>query len=249
MTEQIKINPAEFKDMKTELLRFLMSYKFALDQMKTKIDILKSEFKHIHDYNPIEHVTSRVKSPESIMRKAHKKGCPFKIDDIRENIRDIAGLRITCSFETDIYVLHEMLKKHHDIEIVEEKDYIKQPKGNGYRSLHLIISVPVFMSDREEKVLVEVQIRTIAMDFWATLEHKIYYKYDKDIPEHIILELTEAATAAHQLDQKMETLHTEINVIKANNQEEDELEVLQIDDERFHLPMSFFNRLSSVNWL
>ncbi|WP_253288769.1 GTP pyrophosphokinase family protein [Amphibacillus sp. MSJ-3] len=249
MKEQMKINPTELKEVKTELMRFFMGYRFALDQMKTKIDTLKSEFKHIHDYNPIEHVTSRIKSPESIMRKVHKKNCPFTIEGIRENIRDIAGLRITCSFETDIYVLRDMLQKHRDIKIIEEKDYIKNPKGNGYRSLHLIIAVPVFMSDREEEVLVEVQIRTIAMDFWATLEHKIYYKYNKDIPNHIKLELTEAATVAHQLDKKMEALHTEMNVIKANNQAENELEVLELDGEQFHLPTNFLDQLNRVNWI
>jgi len=240
MTEQVKFDIAEHKEMKDQIMRLLISYKFSLEHMKTKIDILKSEFKHIYNYNPIEHVTSRVKTPDSIIRKANKKGCPITLDSIRKNIRDIAGIRITCSFETDIYVLHEMLKRHRDIKIIEEKDYIKEPKGNGYRSLHLIISVPISMSDREEEVFVEVQIRTIAMDFWASLEHKIYYKYNKEIPIQIKKELAEAANTAHQLDQKMEALHEEVNKIKANDIDDENFEIFEVNDKQFYLPSNFF---------
>ncbi|BAM48070.1 GTP pyrophosphokinase [Amphibacillus xylanus] len=249
MKEELEINPNHFKDRKKELLRFLMGYKFALEQLKTKIDLLKSEFKHIHDYNPIEHVTSRVKTPESIMRKAQKKGCPLTLESIRKNIRDIAGLRITCSFESDIYVIHRMLEEHGDVNIIEEKDYINNPKGNGYRSLHLIVEVPVFMTDREQRVLVEIQIRTIAMDFWASLEHKIFYKYNREIPEHIKHELAEAAEVAHMLDKKMEALHTEVNLIKSNQEEDEEVETIQINDEQFRFPVAFINRLTQVNWM
>lgn len=249
MKEELEINPNHFKDRKKELLRFLMGYKFALEQLKTKIDLLKSEFKHIHDYNPIEHVTSRVKTPESIMRKAQKKGYPLTLESIRKNIRDIAGLRITCSFESDIYVIHRMLEEHGDVNIIEEKDYINNPKGNGYRSLHLIVEVPVFMTDREQRVLVEIQIRTIAMDFWASLEHKIFYKYNREIPEHIKHELAEAAEVAHMLDKKMEALHTEVNLIKSNQEEDEEVETIQINDEQFRFPVAFINRLTQVNWM
>ncbi len=249
MKEELEINPNHFKDRKKELLRFLMGYKFALEQLKTKIDLLKSEFKHIHDYNPIEHVTSRVKTPESIMRKAQKKGYPLTLESIRKNIRDIAGLRITCSFESDIYVIHRMLEEHGDVNIIEEKDYINNPKGNGYRSLHLIVEVPVFMTDREQRVLVEIQIRTIAMDFWASLEHKIFYKYNREIPEHIKHELAEAAEVAHMLDKKMEALHTEVNLIKSNHEEDEEVETIQINDEQFRFPVEFINRLTQVNWM
>src|SRR5690554_2837851 len=249
MKEELEINPNHFKDRKKELLRFLMGYKFALEQLKTKIDLLKSEFKHIHDYNPIEHVTSRVKTPESIMRKAQKKGYPLTLESIRKNIRDIAGLRITCSFESDIYVIHRMLEEHGDVNIIEEKDYINNPKGNGYRSLHLIVEVPVFMTDREQRVLVEIQIRTIAMDFWASLEHKIFYKYNREIPEHIKHELAEAAEVAHMLDKKMEALHTEVNLIKSNQEEDEEVETIQINDEQFRFPVAFINRLTLVYWM
>lgn len=249
MKEEIKLNPSIYKDKKNEMLRFLMGYKFALEQLETKIDLLKSEFKYIHDYNPIEHVSSRVKTPESIMRKVQRKGCDMTIESIRENVRDIAGLRITCSFESDIHVLHRMLEEHGDVDIIEEKNYITKPKGNGYRSLHLIVEVPVFMSDREERVLVEIQIRTIAMDFWASLEHKIYYKYNKEIPEHIKRDLAETAEVAHQLDKKMEALHTEVNLIKSNDEAEEDVETFEISDEQFRLPMNFINQLSKVKWM
>lgn len=173
------------KTLKKELMRFMLSYKFALEEINTKIDILKQEFQYFHDYNPIEHVKSRLKSPESILRKIERKGDEFTIESIQKNIRDIAGVRITCSFISDIYAIKDMIANQKDVTLVECKDYIKNPKPNGYQSMHLIVQVPVFMSDGEQKVFVEIQIRTIAMDFWASLEHKIYYKYDKEIPAYM----------------------------------------------------------------
>lgn len=214
------------KEFKTELTRFMMAYKFACDEMNTKINILSDEFNFIHDYNPIEHVKSRVKSPESIIKKIQRKGFDFTLSSIKENIRDIAGVRITCSFIADIYQLSEMLKNQQDIKVIEFKDYIKNPKPNGYQSLHMIIEIPVFMSDRVEHTYVEVQIRTIAMDFWASLEHKIYYKYNKEIPEHLSQELQETAIIAAQLDRKMERLHKEVSILKEENGEDDELIML-----------------------
>lgn len=198
----------------TEIKRFFLAYKFALSEIETKINILKEEFKMIHDYNPIEHVSTRLKSPKSILQKVQKKNLPPTIDAIRENIRDIAGVRITCSFVEDIYKVSEMLHNQCDIEVVDVKDYIAQPKENGYQSLHLIIKIPIYMSDRMEKIYTEVQIRTIAMDFWASLEHKIYYKYNQNMPEHIRNELKDAALQAAELDRKMERLNKEINILK-----------------------------------
>ncbi len=162
---------------------------------------------------------------------------------IKEHIRDIAGIRITCSFESDIYIIRDMLKQQDHITLLSEKDYIQSPKPNGYRSLHLILSIPIFMSDRTENVCVEVQIRTIAMDFWASLEHKIYYKFNKQVLQHLNIELTEAAEAAHKLDQKMEKLHQEMAAIKAEYDEEDPLDELSLDNERFQLPIQFLNTL------
>jgi len=207
----------QIRDMIQQATRFLMTYHFALKTIETKIEILQEEFRMLHDYNPIEHVTSRVKSVESIVNKMRRKGGGRSLDDIRETIRDIAGVRITCSFLSDIYRVSDMLCRQDDLTVLEVKDYIRNPKPNGYRSLHLILEVPVFMSDRCERVCVEVQIRTIAMDFWASLEHKIFYKYDGAVPGRMLRDLKEAAETAAMLDEKMERLHREISEIKKEN--------------------------------
>lgn len=217
------------KEMKVELTRFMMAYQFACDEINTKINILSDEFNYLHDYNPIEHVKSRVKSPESIFNKIRRKGFPFSLNAIKENIRDIAGVRITCSFISDIYVLAEMIGKQKDITVVEYKDYIQNPKPNGYQSLHLIVQIPIYMTDRTEHTYVEIQIRTIAMDFWASLEHKIYYKYDKEIPEHLSKELQNTAFIAADLDKKMEKLHKEVSSIKKENEDDGVLSRLEED--------------------
>lgn len=208
------------KEIKTNLTRFMMSYKFALNEMNTKIDILMQEFQYIHDYNPIEHVKSRLKTPENILKKVQRKGYEMSLPSIKENVRDIAGVRITCSFISDIYKVSEMLQSQKDITVIESKDYIKNPKPNGYKSLHLIVQIPIFMSDRVENVYVEIQIRTIAMDFWASLEHKIYYKYDKEVPSHLIDELKEAADSVSELDDKMEKIHRKVNQYKEKEEKE-----------------------------
>lgn len=206
----------EITYFKTSLKRFMLYYKFGMAEINTKIKILKEEFEFIHDYNPIEHVKSRLKTPESILKKVRRKNLVMDLSEIRENIRDIAGIRITCSFTTDIYRIAAMLAQQPDIEIVEYKDYIENPKPNGYQSLHLICRIPVFMSDRIEKVYVEIQIRTVAMDFWASLEHKIFYKFknEGDVPEKIKKDLKDAAERITELDIKMENIHKEISQLK-----------------------------------
>ncbi|MFJ3386540.1 MULTISPECIES: GTP pyrophosphokinase family protein [unclassified Lysinibacillus] len=223
-----ELEATTLQTLQTELTRFFLVYKFALQEIETKITILQEEFKLIHEYNPIEHLSTRVKSPKSILLKVKKKNLEPSIEVIREDIRDIAGVRITCSFVEDIYKVSAMLQAQNDIEVVDVKDYIAYPKGNGYQSLHLIIKIPIFMSDRMEKVYVEIQIRTIAMDFWASLEHKIYYKYNKEVPEHIRFELKEAAIQVAELDRKMERLNKEINILKANDTESSILETTPI---------------------
>ncbi len=237
----------DIKQIKTELTRFMMTYKFALDEMNTKIDILKQEFHYFHDYNPIEHVNSRLKTPENIVKKVYRKGFELSLPSIKENIRDIAGIRITCSFISDIYKLSDMLQNQKDITVVECKDYIKNPKPNGYKSLHLILQIPIFMSDRADNVYVEVQIRTIAMDFWASLEHKIYYKYDKKIPAKLMDELKGAADSVSQLDEKMESLHKEISQFKENDDSDDGLLELLVNDEKFNLPHAFLTQYLRLN--
>ncbi|UFU00630.1 GTP pyrophosphokinase family protein [Radiobacillus kanasensis] len=219
----------QFKEAINELTRFTMVYKFAMDELNTKINILKEEFQYVHDYNPIEHCNSRLKSPESILQKVIRKNIDFSLPSIKENIKDIAGIRISCSFINDIYRISEMIEKQKDVEVVERKDYIKNPKPNGYQSLHLILKIPVFMSDREEDVYVELQIRTIAMDFWASLEHKIFYKYNKEIPERLTKDLKEAALSAAELDRKMESIHREVNHLKKVNEDSDLGDLLSLD--------------------
>lgn len=214
VTRMDDINLTDLKTFRKNLSRFMLSYRFAIKEIETKINILKDEFKFIHEYNPIEHVSARIKSPQSILNKASKKGISPSLKEMKENIRDIAGIRITCSFIEDIYKVCDLIQSQHDIKVMEIKDYIKHPKPNGYQSLHLIVQVPIFMSDRVENVYVEIQIRTIAMDFWASLEHKIYYKYNKKIPKHIGEGLKEAALQAGSLDRKMEQLNHEINILK-----------------------------------
>ncbi|MCM3115382.1 GTP pyrophosphokinase family protein [Neobacillus sp. MER 74] len=214
MEELAQQQMSKLRNMKNELIRFSLMYKFGLDEMNTKINILKEEFIHIHEYNPIEHTNSRLKSPESILKKMHAKNLSFSLESIKENIKDIAGIRIVCPFITDVYKISQIIENQKDVELVKRKDYIKNPKPNGYQSLHLIIKIPVFMSDKVEMVFVELQIRTIAMDFWASLEHKIYYKYDKEIPERIKNDLKEAALSASELDFKMEKINNEVTTLK-----------------------------------
>lgn len=204
----------DMRELRSEFTRFMMAYKFGLDEMLTKINILKDEFGYAHEYNPIEHVSSRLKTPESIIGKVARKGGPLTFDGIRETLLDIAGVRVTCSFISDAYEISDMLTRQRDVSVVEVKDYIAHPKPNGYKSLHLIVEIPVFMSDRVENVFVEVQIRTIAMDFWASLEHKIYYKYDRQVPASIVAELRAAADTAHELDVKMERLHDTVAALE-----------------------------------
>lgn len=206
----------EMRALRDEFARFLLSYKFGSDEMLTKINILKEAFELTNDYSPIEHVSFRLKSADSIFEKARRQGIEFSLASIRENILDIAGIRITCSFISDAYRLRDMLVRQEDVTVLETKDYIREPKANGYKSLHLLLSVPVFTLDRVEQVPVELQIRTIAMDFWASLEHKIYYKYEGAVPENLVTELRDAADVANRLDRKMERLHEEVSDLQRN---------------------------------
>lgn len=200
--------------MKTNQLKqwahFFLTYKFALDAVETKLNILNEEFQFIHDYNPIEHMKTRIKAPESVMKKLQRKGLDITLEDAKEHIRDIAGVRVICSFSTDIYQIVDMISKQSDVRVVEIKDYVLNPKPNGYQSIHLLIEIPVFLTDRTEHVLVEIQIRTIAMDFWASLEHKIYYKFNEQIPPHIQEQLKGSADMIHLLDRQMLALNVEV---------------------------------------
>jgi putative GTP pyrophosphokinase len=208
--QQITVSGAALRAMRDEFQRFLMEYRFGLAEVETKISILREEFQEMHAYNPIEHVSSRVKTPDSLVEKVRRKGVDADFASVRAAITDIAGIRITCSFVADAYRLFDLLTQQDDITVREVKDYIAQPKANGYKSLHVIVEVPVFLSTGRVDVPVEVQFRTIAMDFWASLEHKIYYKYDRQVPGELLAELKSAADTAAELDARMERLHHEV---------------------------------------
>ncbi|WP_338787375.1 GTP pyrophosphokinase family protein [Metabacillus sp. FJAT-53654] len=197
-----------------EWRNFLLIYKFALDEINTKLKILNEEFKFVHQHNPIEHIKSRIKDPASIKRKLQRKGLALTKEKAVKHIHDLAGVRIICAFVSDIYKIYDMISGQDDITILKVKDYLKEPKPNGYKSLHLLVEIPVFLSNRTEQLKVEIQIRTIAMDFWASLEHKIYYKYDKSVPVHVKDELKEAAEMDQYLDHKMKRIHDEMMVYK-----------------------------------
>lgn len=189
----------------------LMSYyQCAIMEIETKFRVLNQEYSLSYDQNPIEGIKTRVKSYESIMRKIRVKDIPVTLESIEENIRDIAGVRVICSFPSDIYKLADSFLKQDDITLIERKDYIQHPKESGYRSLHLIVQVPIFLQDTKKLVYVEVQFRTIAMDFWASLEHKIYYKFEGNAPDFISRELRECADMVSTLDEKMLSLNEAI---------------------------------------
>lgn len=188
----------------------ILIYNSALKQVLTKLDILNDEFAHVHRYNPIEHIKSRIKTSESIVKKLKKHGHESTIQNMIEYVNDIAGIRVICSFTSDIYQIAEMISNQRDIKVLSVKDYIKNPKPSGYKSYHMLVSVPVYLSDRTIDTKVEIQIRTVAMDFWASLEHKIHYKFEGNAPDHIRNELVECANMVSQLDERMLLLNEEV---------------------------------------
>lgn len=189
-------------------------YNSALKQISTKLEILNDEFQHVHRYNPIEHIKSRIKTPESIVKKLKKHGYESTIGNMVRYVNDIAGIRVICSFTSDIYQIAEMISNQSDINVISVKDYIVNPKQSGYKSYHMLVTVPVYLSDRIEQTKVEIQIRTVAMDFWASLEHKIYYKFEGNAPEYISRDLRECSDIVSQLDAKMLSLNNAILVAK-----------------------------------
>lgn len=204
-------SPEQLRAMRDEFQRFLLEYQFGLREVETKLGILRDEFQQMHDYNPIEHVSSRVKSADSLVDKVVRKGVEPTFEAIRARVTDVAGIRVTTSFTKDAYRLFDLLTQQDDITVRTVKDYIARPKPNGYQSLHAIVEVPVFLSTGRVPVPVEVQFRTIAMDFWASLEHKIYYKYAGAVPDGLVAELKDAADSAAELDARMERLHGELH--------------------------------------
>ena len=211
--DEISISPSELRSLGDRFQKFHLEYRFAMQEVETKLDILREEFLHMHEYHPIEHVSSRVKSIDSLLAKVERRGISPDIDSIRREVRDIAGVRVTCAFRRDVYKLFDLLTQQDDVTVLEVEDYIVDPKPNGYKSLHAIISVPVFLSSGRVDVPVEVQFRTIAMDFWATLDHDMQYKKQVEDSEAIMRELRECADVIHQTDEKMMRLRERIHRI------------------------------------
>ncbi|HIZ99519.1 MAG TPA: GTP pyrophosphokinase family protein [Candidatus Janibacter merdipullorum] len=202
--------PAEdvrrFAQIREDFTRMMLGYRFGMEQVATRLDILREEFAELHADNPIEHISTRLKSPESIIAKAARQEVPLEIEELRRHITDIAGIRVVCSFVNDVYRLVDSLTAQPDISVMAVKDYIAQPKPNGYRSLHVIVEIPVFLSAGAVHVPVEVQFRTVAMDFWASTEHKIFYKYEGDVPADLRRRITDAAATAARMDEEMAEL-------------------------------------------
>lgn len=199
-----------FRGQEEELIKMMMIYNCAIRRVKTKFQVLNDELSITRQRNPIEFIKSRVKQPNSIFSKLRRKGYPITVESVMQNLSDVAGVRVICAFIDDIYKVADMFTAQDNIELIKRKDYIKKPKMNGYRSLHLIVEVPVFFSDHKEQIRVEVQIRTIAMDFWASLEHQLKYKKDVDDAENIIYELRACADVINRTDYHMQSLRDRI---------------------------------------
>lgn len=197
------------KDLKT----FYLKYTAAMNETATKIEILNEDYKTRYDHSPIEHIESRIKEPESLIKKMMRNNVPFNINDMENRIFDIAGVRVICSFQQDIYDIVDMINKNEEIQVIKTKDYIANPKESGYRSYHMILKVPVYLTTGREEVPVELQIRTMAMDFWASLEHKIKYKYDGIIPEEIQKELVECSNTIAKADEEMMRINNRIKEV------------------------------------
>ena len=202
-------------------------YNAALKEVGTKLEILNDEFQHVHQYNPIEHIKTRIKTPESIVKKLKRYGYETSIENMVRYINDIAGVRLICSFTSDIYRLAEMIGNQSDLKVLSIKDYIKNPKESGYKSYHMLVSVPIFLSDSVVDTKVEIQIRTIAMDFWASLEHKLRYK--KDIPADKAKYLEDEMLACAQISAGLDMRMQNVRDVIAENAKPDEQSLLLKD--------------------
>lgn len=196
-------------------------YNSALKAINTKIEIMNNEFIHLNNYTPIEHIKSRLKTPESIVKKLKRGGHEVTIPNMMEYLNDVAGIRIICSFNSDIYQIADMIASQSDITVLHVKDYIKNPKTNGYKSYHMVVTIPIYLSGGPVETKVEIQIRTVGMDFWASLEHKIYYKFEGHAPAHLEEELKACADVVDVLDDKMASLNQEIMELARAQKEEE----------------------------
>ena len=188
-------------------------YAAGIKEITTKLEILDSEFRIKYDYNPIHHIESRLKSPQSLYEKMIKKNIPLDVESLRENVLDVAGVRVTVKYIDDVDRLATLLTKQSDVTLIRVKDYVRNPKANGYRSLHIVVKIPVFLAQSVEYIPVEVQIRTIAMDFWASLEHRLRYKSGGNVSQEMADRLKNCAEQISELDKEMQEIHKEIDGI------------------------------------
>ena len=208
----------EFKRMVDEFFAVQCRYQAAIREVQTKLEILDDEFQMRHQRNPIHHMQSRMKTIPSMMDKLRRKGFELSIESAVEHLTDIAGIRVICSYVQDVYTVANLLSGQDDVDLIRVRDYIQAPKENGYRSLHLIVEVPVFLAEGRVMVPVEVQIRTIAMDFWASLEHSLRYKAPESVPEAISAELKQTATDIATLDQRMQSIHDRVEALSEKSE-------------------------------
>lgn len=207
-------------DQIQDFQELMMKYECAMYEIKTKLDVLNKELSLRNNRNPFESIKTRIKAPISLFEKMQRKGLPFTVDNIKDNISDVAGIRVICSFIDDIYMLADCLKEQDDVRLIEIKDYIENPKPSGYRSLHLILEIPIFLTHDKEFMTVEVQFRTIAMDFWASLEHKMKYKKDIQDAEMITEDLCFSADMINQIDRRMQQIRERIDAGRAKEDTE-----------------------------
>lgn len=196
-----------------QMQQMMMLYESGIREIKTKLDILSDESRISGKPSPIDAIKSRIKSPRSIIGKLKRRGFPITLQSMIDNLNDIGGIRVICPFIEDIYTVADMLMRQDDLTLIEKKDYIANPKPNGYRSLHLILEVPIFLAERTQPVRIELQIRTMAMDFWASLEHQLRYKSDVEIPEHVFDDLKKCADVIAETDQEMQRIAKELKVL------------------------------------
>lgn len=202
-----------------EFVKLMTLYRCAIMEIETKLRVLDAEFSLQYDRNPFEHIESRLKNPVSIVEKMHRRNIPITVRDMERELYDIAGIRVVCSFIEDIYKLADLLVEQDDVLLVQKKDYIVSPKPNGYRSLHMIVDIPIFLSEGKKHMKVEVQFRTIAMDFWASVEHKLKYKKQLKNQDEVIDRLQKCASILSSLDDEMESLRLQIDMDEENGRE------------------------------
>lgn len=207
-------SPQDLLETFADMEQDMALYESGIQEVRTKLEILQRDARFGAGHNPIESIKSRIKKPMSIIEKMHRKGYPISLESMRANLNDVAGIRVICPFIEDIYTVVEMLSRQDDLTVIEKKDYIQNPKPNGYRSYHMILEVPVFLSDHKQPVRVEVQLRTIAMDFWASLEHQIHYKASREVPDCVVDELKECADIIAHTDERMQSLSKQIRCIR-----------------------------------